>query len=63
MVVFVSLLLKTFKDDYEAIEENEPQSCVNISLQQRATFYCVPIPGESNWVKKVKKSILLRSFK
>jgi len=23
------------------------------SLQQRMTFYCVPIPGESEWVKNV----------
>ncbi len=23
------------------------------NLQQRMTFYCVPIPGESEWVKNV----------
>ena len=22
-------------------------------LQQRMTFYCVPIPGETDWVKNV----------
>ena len=25
------------------------------NLQQRMTFYCVPIPGESEWVKQVNK--------
>lgn len=23
------------------------------NLQQRTTFYCVPIPGETEWVKNV----------
>ena len=26
------------------------------NLQQRTTFYCVPIPGESEWVKNMYKS-------
>lgn len=27
-----------------------------VSLQQRMTFYCVPIPGETEWTKNVYKS-------
>jgi len=27
-----------------------------VDLQQRMTFYCVPIPGESEWVKNVYKA-------
>jgi len=30
-----------------------------INLEQRMTFYCVPIPGETNWVKNVSLSRVL----
>jgi hypothetical protein len=41
-----------YTDEFEAvIEDFEKQS-----LEQRVTFYCVPIPGESEWVKKIYRS-------
>jgi hypothetical protein len=53
------------KDDFIAMQMNEQgegddhsetkdiTSYLKNNLQQRLTFYCVPIPGESEWVKKV----------
>ena len=50
------------KDDYEICDNTELSSDPKFSflknehqnLQQRMSLYCVPIPGESEWVKNVK---------
>ena len=41
-------------DEKAEVEKKTEASKHNYSnLHQRATFFCVPIPGESDWVKNV----------
>lgn len=43
-------------DSLENAMDNHFSQKNQVNLQQRMTFYCVPIPGETEWVKQVYKS-------
>ena len=60
--IFIIIWKNINKDDYEICDNTELSSDPKFSflknehqnLQQRMSLYCVPIPGESEWVKNVK---------
>lgn len=43
-------LMKVYGKSMEDCSEQSQKT----NLHQRMTFYCVPIPGETDWVKQVK---------
>ena len=47
------LRLGPANNDKKNNEEDESREEYKSSLEQRMTFYCVPIPGENKWTKHV----------
>jgi hypothetical protein len=45
--------------DKKKHKDNETREEYKSNLEQRMTFYCVPIPGENKWTKHIYVRILL----
>ncbi|CAH8490471.1 unnamed protein product [Schistosoma turkestanicum] len=41
--------------DFSCLENNEDVAVVDVKFSERQSFYIVPVPGESHWVKEIRE--------